>query len=146
MSAAAIPPARRQWRWRLIRAWWGQLALTLLPVLLLALLLEDDAGPIPQLGLPLFLLGLCSLFISLPLFRIYKHALIATEKAFDSEAEPAAWMHLSRCRRTALLGAALPAWIGAGALWVGLDAIPVLLLTLGSLLLLYLYRLPRQLV
>lgn len=145
MSEAASPPLRRQWRWRLIRAWWIQLFLTLLPIVLLFLLPGLRLGGDARLGMPLFVLGLASLFVTLPLFRAYKHALIATEKSFGGEAEPAAWANLARRRRNALRGAALPAWIGAGALVLGLESIPALLLTFGSLLLLYLYRLPHQL-
>lgn len=145
MSQAVASPVRRQWRRRFALAWWGQAGLTLLPLALLLWLPGSRLTALPQLGMPSFLLGLASLFLSLPLFRAYKHALIATERAFDGEAEQTAWAHLARCRRTALLGAALPAWIGAGALTLGLEAVPALLLTFGSLLLLYLYRLPRQL-
>jgi len=48
-------------------------------------------------------------------------------------------------RRTALLVAALPAWIGALAVFVGLEAVPLFLLGLSTLVLFYLYRIPRQL-
>ena len=47
--------------------------------------------------------------------------------------------------RSQVLGAGLPAWIAAVAVFVGLEAIPLMLLGLSSLVLLYLYRIPRQL-
>ena len=74
-----------------------------------------------------------------------KGFLIATEKALDSEAEPAAWLELDRVRLRALLGAALPAWIAALAVLAGLEAIPLVLLALSSIVLHSLYRIPRQL-
>ena len=80
-----------------------------------------------------------------PLFSAYKRALVATEKALDSDEEPAAWLELARCRRLAFLGAGLPAWIAAIAVFAGLEAIPLVLLALSSVVLLYLYRIPRQL-
>ena len=65
--------------------------------------------------------------------------------ALDSEAEPAAWLELDRVRLRALLGAALPAWIAALAVLAGLEAIPLVLLALSSIVLHSLYRIPRQL-
>jgi hypothetical protein len=44
-----------------------------------------------------------------------------------------------------LLVAALPAWVGALAVFVGLEAVPLFLLALSTLVLFYLYRIPRQL-
>lgn len=41
--------------------------------------------------------------------------------------------------------AAVPAWIGALAVFVGLEAVPLFLLALSTLVLFYLYRIPRQL-
>ena len=95
--------------------------------------------------MPLFVAGLASMFVSLPLFSAYKRALVATEQALDSAQEPDAWQELARRRRLAFLGAGLPAWIAAIAVFVGLEAIPLMLLGLSSLVLLYLYRIPRQL-
>lgn len=67
------------------------------------------------------------------------------EKALDTPDEPAAWVALARIRRLAFVGAALPAWIAALAVFAGLPALPLMLLALSSLVLLYLYRIPRQL-
>jgi hypothetical protein len=85
------------------------------------------------------------MFLSLRYFHGYKHALIATSKALDTAEEPAAWLTLAARRRMALLIAAVPAWIGALAVFVGLEAVPLFLLVLSTLVLFYLYRIPRQL-
>ncbi|MCE5364658.1 MFS transporter [Pseudomonas anguilliseptica] len=135
---------RGEVRRRLALEWWRQLAVTLAPLFVLNLLF----GAGQQTGLltmPLFIAGLASMFVSLPLFSGYKRALVATEKTLDSPAEHDAWLELTRVRRLALLGAALPAWIAALAVFAGLEAIPLILLALSSIVLLYLYRIPRQL-
>ena len=135
---------RSEVRQQLAWAWWRQLAYTLAPVLLLNLLFGEGLRP-GVLAMPLFVVGLAAMFVSLPLFGAYKRALIATEKALDTDAEPAAWLELARCRRLAFLGAGLPAWIAAIAVFTGLEAIPLVLLALFSVVQLYLYRIPRQL-
>ncbi|RJG12158.1 MFS transporter [Pseudomonas cavernicola] len=135
---------RSEVRRRLALVWWHQLALTLAPLLVLNLLF--GAGKtVSVLAMPLFIAGLASMFVSLPLFSAYKRALIATEKALDTPAEPDAWQELANRRRLAFLGAGLPAWIAALAVFAGLEAIPLILLALSSLVLSYLYRIPRQL-
>lgn len=131
-------------RRRLALAWWLQLALMLAPLLLVETLAGDNPPREPLL-MPLFIVGLLSMFVSLPLFHAYKRALIATEKARDGDDEPQAWNRLGLRRRNALLGASLPAWFAAAALLAGQELIPLLLLTLSSLVLFYLYRIPRQL-
>ncbi|PZP24884.1 MFS transporter [Pseudomonas kuykendallii] len=131
-------------RRRLALAWWLQLALMLAPLGLVEVLAGDNPPREPLL-MPLFIAGLLSMFVSLPLFHAYKRALIATEKARDSDDEPLSWRALGLRRRHALLGASLPAWCAAAGLLAGQEAIPLLLLTLSSLVLFYLYRLPRQL-
>ncbi|MDT4867996.1 hypothetical protein FQZ97_1029350 [compost metagenome] len=135
---------RSEVRRRLALAWWWQLALTLAPLLVLNLLFGADRQ-VGVLSMPLFIAGLASMFVSLPLFHAYKHALIATEKNLDTSQEPSAWLALAARRRLALLGAGLPAWIAAIAVFAGLEAIPLMLLALSSVVLLYLYRIPRQL-
>ncbi|SFP18404.1 MFS transporter [Pseudomonas borbori] len=131
-------------RRRLALAWWSQLALTLAPLLVLDLLFAADRQ-LTVLAMPLFIAGMASMFVSLPLFHAYKHALIATEKHLDTPQEPSAWLALAARRRLALLGAGLPAWIAAIAVFAGLEAIPLTLLALSSVVLFYLYRIPRQL-
>ncbi|MNU04781.1 hypothetical protein D3C72_2493430 [compost metagenome] len=70
---------------------------------------------------------------------------MATEAALGRAEEPGAWSELARRRRIAFLAAGLPAWIAALAVFVGLNAVALILLALSSLVLLYLYRIPRQL-
>lgn len=135
---------RSEVRRRLALEWWRQLAAALLPLFVLTLLFGAGQQP-GLLTMPLFIAGLASMFVSLPLFSTYKRALVATEKALDTPAEHDAWLELARVRRLAFLGAALPAWIAAIALFAGLEAIPLILLAISSLVLMYLYRIPRQL-
>ena len=136
---------RGQVRRRLSIAWWKYLALALVPLFVLNGLFGQGAGILPVLAMPFFIAGVASMFLSLRYFHGYKHALIATSKALDTPEEPAAWMTLAARRRTALLVAAVPAWIGALAVFVGLEAVPLFLLALSTLVLFYLYRIPRQL-
>ncbi|MFP6849994.1 MAG: MFS transporter [Pseudomonas sp.] len=135
---------RSEVRRRLALEWWRQLAVSLVPLFLLNLLFgaEQQTG---LLTMPLFIAGLASMFVSLPLFSAYKLALVATEKALDTSDEHDAWIELARVRRLAFLGAALPAWVAAIAVFAGLEAIPLILLAISSTVLMYLYRIPRQL-
>ncbi|MGE8362858.1 MFS transporter [Pseudomonas sp.] len=135
---------RNEVRRRLALVWWRQLGLTLAPLFVLNLLFGDDRQ-LGVLAMPLFVAGMASMFVSLPLFSGYKRALIDTQKALDTPEEPAAWLELANRRRLAFLGAGLPAWIAAIAVFAGLEAIPLILLALSSVVLLYLYRIPRQL-
>ncbi len=134
---------RGQVKRRLALAWWRQLGVAMAPVFLFNLLFGGGGHTV--MSMPMFIAGLASMFVSLPLFSAYKHALIATQKALDSDEEPAAWLELDRVRLRALLGAALPAWIAALAVLAGLEAIPLVLLALSSIVLHSLYRIPRQL-
>jgi hypothetical protein len=136
--------SRSEVRRRLALAWWRQLGLTLAPLFVLNLLFGADRQ-LTVLAMPLFIAGLAAMFVSLPLFHAYKRALIVTEKALDTPQEPSAWLALAGRRRLAFLGAGLPAWIAAIAVFAGLEAIPLMLLALSSIVLLYLYRIPRQL-
>ncbi|MDH1265493.1 MFS transporter [Pseudomonas sp. GD03944] len=135
---------RNEVRRRLALVWWRQLGLTLAPLFVLNLLFGDNRQ-LGVLAMPLFVAGMASMFVSLPLFSGYKRALIDTQKALDTPDEPAAWLELANRRRLAFLGAGLPAWIAAIAVFAGLEAIPLILLALSSVVLLYLYRIPRQL-
>ena len=135
---------RSDQRRRLALGWWGLLLLTLAPLFILNWLFGADRQP-GFLAMPLFIAGLLAMFASLPLFGAYKRALVATEKALDSPQEVAAWQALGQCRGRAMLVAALPAWIAAIAVFAGLEGIPLMLLALSSVVLLYLYRIPRQL-
>lgn len=136
---------RGQVRRRLSVNWWQYLALALLPLFVINLVFGKTEPLLPVLAMPFFIAGVASMFVSLRYFHGYKHALIDTQKALDTPEEPAAWLTLAARRRTALLVASLPAWIGALAVFVGLEAVPLFLLALSTLVLFYLYRIPRQL-
>ena len=133
--------ARRQ----LSRDGWLQLLLVVVPVLAINQLPELTGSHQELIAFPLFFAGLGLLFLSLPRFTAYKHALIHTEKALDSDAEPSAWAALRGVRLRALQIAGLPAWVAAIGAPLGLEPVAQLLLVCGSLTLLVLYRVPRQL-
>ena len=132
-------------RRRLALAWWWQLFLTLAPLVVVNGFFGRNEAIIPVLAMPFFIAGITSMFVSLRFFGAYKRALIATEKSLNSPEEPAAWIELAARRRSAFLAAGLPAWISALAVFVGLEAVPLFLLAFSSVVLLYLYRIPRQL-
>ena len=136
---------RGQVKRRLSVNWWQYLALALLPLFVVNLVFGQAESLLPVLAMPFFIAGVASMFLSLRYFNGYKHALIATSKALDTAEESAAWITLAARRRTALLVAALPAWVGALAVFVGLEAVPLFLLALSTMVLFYLYRIPRQL-
>lgn len=136
---------RQEVRRRLGLAWWRQVAFTLVPLFVMGYLFGDGEPLLPALQMPLFIVALVSLFLSLPLFSAYKRALVATQAALGRAEEPAAWQELARRRGKAFLAAGLPAWIAAVAVLVGLNAVALFLLAMSSLVLLYLYRIPRQL-
>ena len=135
---------RGQIRRRLSFSWWQQLVLTLLPLLLANFLFGESAPLLPFLKMPLFIAGVASMFVTLRFFNPYKHALIALQKSLGSPQEPAAWATLARVRYPALLVAGLPTWLATLAVFVGLEGVPLLLLVVSTLLLFYLYRIPRQ--
>lgn len=124
---------------------WVHLLLVVVPVFLTRQLPELAGRVGEHLALPLFVAGLAALFLNLPRFTAYKHALIATENAFGTDAESAAWVALRGTRLRALKIAALPAWLAAIGAPLGLEPVAQLLLVCGSLALLVLYRVPRQL-
>ncbi|MGV6394636.1 MFS transporter [Pseudomonas caspiana] len=136
---------RNNTRRRFALAWWWQLVLTLAPLFVVSNTFDSRNAILPMLAMPIFVVGLASMFVSLKPFGRYKHALIAIGGARDTPEESAAWIALADARRSAFLAAGLPAWIAALAVFVGLELVPLLLLGLSSVVLLYLYRLPRQL-
>ena len=78
-----------------------QLALALLPLILVEFFL-GELQPLPHgLAMPLFIAALLSMFVNLPLFGAYKRGLIATQKALDTAEEAAAWTRLAQVRRKA---------------------------------------------
>ena len=135
---------RGQRRRRLSFSWWQQLLLTLLPLVLVCWFFGKAEPLLPELGMPLFIAGVASMFVTLRTFGSYKHGLINLQKALDTPQEPAAWDELARARSRALLAAGLPTWIATLAVFVGLEGVPLLLLVLSTLVLFYLYRIPRQ--
>ena len=135
---------RGQIRRRLSFSWWQQLVLTLLP-LVLANVLFGKSDPLwPELAMPFFIVGMLSMFVTLRTFGPYKHGLINLQKALDTPQEPACWAELAAVRRRALLAAGLPTWIATLAVFVGHEGVPLLLLALSTLVMFYLYRIPRQ--
>lgn len=136
---------RAEVRRRLALEWWRWLGFALGPLFLLNLLFGGNQALGSVLEMPLFIAGMASMFVSLPLFSGYKRALIATQAALDGEHEREAWLELARQRRKGFLGAGLPAWIAALALFSGLNAVALILLAMSSVVLLCLYRIPRQL-
>lgn len=134
-------------RRRLALAWWRQLALTLGPLLVMCVFFGGGDGAVTPsvFAMPLFIAGIASMFVSLKPFGVYKRALITTQKSLDTPEEPAAWLKLAAVRRMAFLAAGLPAWIAALAVLADLEAVALALLALSSVVLLYLYRIPRQL-
>ncbi|MDD2057156.1 MFS transporter [Pseudomonas sp. GD03860] len=136
---------RGQVKRRLELAWWQYLVVALAPLLVFAWAFGGIQALIPILAMPVFIAGVASMFLSLPRFGAYKRALIATQKALNSPEEPAAWVELARVRRLSMLFACLPAWVSALSVFVGLEAVPQILLAISSAVLLYLYRIPRQL-
>jgi len=130
---------------RLALTWWQYLALGLLPLPIMAWAFGGGDGLIPVLAMPLFIAGAATMFLSLARFAAYKRALIYTSKVLGSVEEPAAWIELARVRRLAMLYACIPAWVAALSVLVGLEAVPQVLLALSTVVILYLYRIPRQL-
>ena len=124
---------------------WFYLLLIVVPVLVVRQFPQMAGRFGEHLAMPLFIGGLVLLFLNLPRFSAYKHALIATEKDLGTDAEALAWSRLRSVRLRALRTAALPAWLGAIGVPLGLEPVAQLLLVCGSLALLVLYRLPRQL-
>jgi hypothetical protein len=129
----------------MLAQWWAFLLLSLVPLIVLKWLLPDGVFDLSSLHMPLFVAGLCSLFVSLPLFSRFKHALITTQSAMNTENQAAAWADLARVRQHALFGAGLPAWIAALAVLVGLHLVALILLALCTVLIFWLYRIPPQL-
>ena len=136
---------RQARRLRLSLEWWGALLFALLPLCLTGFLDEAAGSGWPSAQMPLFVLGLCSMFASLPLFGRYKHALVAAHAARDGADEAGAWQRPAGVRRRGLLGAALPAWLAALAAFSALNPVALILLALSSVVIGCLYRIPSQL-
>ena len=136
---------RGQIRRRLSFSGVGQLVLTVLPLLLVNGFFGKSEPLLPGLAMPFFIAGMLSMFVSLRFFGAYKRGLIATQKALDTPQEPEAWAQLARVRHRALLVAGFPTWIATLGVFFGLEGVPLFLLSVSTLVLFYLYRIPRQL-
>jgi len=130
---------------RLALAWWQYLAVGLLPLPVMSWAFGGGEALVPILAMPLFIAGAATMFLSLPRFGAYKRALIATSKALGTAEEPAAWIELARVRRLAMLYACFPAWVAALSVGVALEAVPQIPLAISTVVVLSLYRIPRQL-
>ena len=69
---------RGQVKRRLALAWWRQLGVALAPLFVFNLLF--GGGGTTVLTMPLFIAGLASMFVSLPLFSAYKRCLLYTSR------------------------------------------------------------------
>ena len=75
---------RAEVRRRLALEWWRWLGFALAPLFFLNLLFGGSQALGSVLEMPLFIAGVASMFVSLPLFSAYKRALIATQAALDN--------------------------------------------------------------
>ena len=94
------------------------------------------------LSLVLFIAGLCSLFLHLKLFNRFKHAVIAAGR---NPSDASLWQAFLTIRQRGLWGAVIPSLLAVPAWLIGLETVASALLVIASLMLLWLYRVPRQL-
>lgn len=125
---------------RLNRVWWLMLLAAVLPWLLLVNVPEVAQLP----PMTLFIAGLCGLVPTLKVFPGYKRALWALNPPLDPAHEHERWTCLARQQLRGLCWVLLPAWFAALASPLGLEGMAGLLLVAGSLLLSFVYRVPRQ--
>ncbi|HLV17775.1 MAG TPA: hypothetical protein VKY70_09955 [Pseudomonas sp.] len=131
---------RLAWRRRLNLRWSLLLLAGVLPWLVLANV--PEAAQLPPM--PLFIAGLCGLVPTLKVFPGYKRALWALNPPLDPAHEHERWTCLARQQLRGLCWVLLPAWFAALASPLGLEGMAGLLLVAGSLLLSFVYRVPRQ--
>lgn len=131
-------------RYRSAGQWW--LALFVITALLAAPIPVQRLAVLqqPPGSLVFFVAGLLLLFCSRPFFHAFKRAVVAFSGA-DARQQAQLWSQYFQARRRALLVAMLPAVAALVGRMLGLEEVPVVLLWLASLLLLWLYRTPRQL-
>lgn len=134
---------RGQRRRRLSFSWWQQLLLTLLPLVLVTWFFGKSEPLLPELAMPLFIAGVASMFVTLRTFGPYKHGLINLQK-------PSILRKNQQPGMSWRVRVSVPCWrracprIATLAVFVGLEGVPLLLLVLSTLVLFYLYRIPRQ--
>ena len=134
---------RQQQRAALNRRWWGPVLVGVLPWGVLAF--SGLGWNVDGLKMPVFILGLLSLFVSLKAFAGYKRALWALREQ-DEAGEAGRWQVLDQTQARGLLWASLPAWVAAVGSVIGLEGIAGLLLVLSSAVIYCLYRIPAQVV
>lgn len=124
--------------------WWLTL-LVLVAILVVPLPFEPPTLLQHSLaGLIFFIAGLLTVFFSRSPFNTVKSVLIEFSVAVPQRL-PKLWQTYFLVRRRALTAAMLPAAAAFAGRLLGLEQTPILLLWLTSLLLLWLYRSPRQL-
>jgi len=125
--------------------WWLQLMVALLPVWLFPTAVFKLGENTERLSVVYFVLALLTLFLNHKPFQRFKQAVIAVGQARATEQEKPAWQYLMHCRLHALWFACVPAWAAALAKIFGLEAPVVILLSLATPILFWLYRTPKQL-
>lgn len=132
---------RAEERKRLNRLWLFWVVLCLLPWGLLSPFHINLGLP----GIAIFLTGLFALFPSLKAFGAFKRALFDMQQT-DPVGERERWTTLQRAQVFGLYWAAVPAWLAALGSLSGLGGVPGLMLVIGSLMTITLYRIPQQVV
>ncbi len=125
---------QRNWRMQCIAA-------ILLPIALVWVLSDWD-GAWDGGAMPIFVLGLLSIFLSLWRFRPYKLALIEAEGLGSSEAAEPAWVRLHQRQLLGLVTGKIPGWIGVLHYVATGELVPLVLLVLATQGILLLYRPP----
>ncbi|HDZ57931.1 MAG TPA: MFS transporter [Pseudomonas xinjiangensis] len=124
------------------RNWRMQCAASLLLPIALVWLLGGWQAAWAGGAIPLFILGLATLFLSVWRFRHYKFALIEAESLDDTPAAEQAWARLHHQQLLGLLNAKLPGWIGMLHYVATAEIVPLVLLVLTSQGVILLYRPP----
>lgn len=125
--------------------WWLQLSVAVLPVCLVPAGLFSLGQYTERVSLLFFVLALSLLFLNAKPFQRFKHAVIMVGQARETAQEADAWQRLMHVRLRALWYACIPAWSALFAKVLGLDTPVVVLLTLATPVLFWLYRTPKQL-
>lgn len=133
--------ARPHWK-ALQRNWRMQTGVTLVLPIALVWFIGEQPGAWPEGAIPLFVLGLATLFLSLWRFRHYKAALIAAEGLGDQPPAEAAWATLHKQQLLGLMNAKFPAWMGMLHFVCTNEIVPLVLLVLASMGVMLLYRPP----
>lgn len=130
-----------QTHWKALqRNWRMQCAASLILPIALVWLLGDDWQPVLEnAAVPIFVVGLASIFLTVWRFRQYKFALI---EADSSDATEQAWARLHHQQLLGLLNAKLPGWIGMLHYVATGELIPLILLVLASQGAMLIYRPP----